>query len=180
MKATYLQIDLQNLFYAARNLGQRIDFEKTWQYFNDRETEFLTEATIYMIRSTDFDSHKFEIKLKSIGYNLKIKNSTKTIRGKKAVYRYSNQDVAITVDCMDKLQSFDKWILMSGDGDFADLAAYLKKHGKQVEIWSFKRSYNPWLEPYADRLYFIENNFFYKKPKINVFGFNRGIDGDDL
>jgi uncharacterized LabA/DUF88 family protein len=61
---------------------------------------------------------------------------------------------------------------MSGDGDFAELCRYLKKKGKKIEIWSFKECYNPQLEQFADRMHFIPDKFFLKKPRITVFGFN--------
>lgn len=178
--ATYLQIDLQNLFYAAKNRGQRIDFEKIWNYFNSRESEFLTEATVYMIHGDDFDSSKFEAKLEKMGYELCIKKSAKAHRYGKSVYTDGNHDVRITIDAIDRMSRFDKWILMSGDGDFADLAAYLRALGKIVEIWSFKECYNPALEAHADKMYFVDDSFFYKKPKIRVFGFNRGMDDEDM
>jgi len=171
---TFMQVDLQNLFFEARNKGQKIDFEKIWVYFNDRDTEFLTDAVVYMIRSEDFDSSKFESKLKSIGYNLKIKNAIKTFKNNRPIYRQTNHDVAIAVDCLDRVSSFDKWILMSGDGDFVDICRSLKQKGKKIEIWSFKECYNSLLEPYADKMHFIDDAFFYKKPKISVFGFHWG------
>lgn len=172
--STFIQVDLQNLFFAARNHGQKIDFEKIWEHFNSRENEFLNEALVYMIRSQDFDSSKFEAKLKSIGYSLRIKQAFKLQNKNRTIYKQTNQDVLITIDCMDKINSFDKWVLMSGDGDFADLCSYLKKRHKQIEIWSFKECYNHNLEMYADKIHFIEDNFFYKKPVVNVFGFNWG------
>jgi len=178
--STFLQIDLQNLFFEAKNKGQRIDFEKIWSYFNSRETEFLTEALVYMIRGDDFDSSKFESKLLSIGYKIKIKNALKIFKDGKSIYRQTNHDVGITVDCMDKINSFSKWILMSGDGDFVELAKYLRQHGKKVEIWSFKECYNSALESYADRIHFIDEDFFYKKPKVSVFGFTFGPESEKM
>lgn len=171
---TFMQIDLQNLFYAASNRDERIDLEKIWIHFHGRETEFLTDAIVYTIRSKNFDSSKFEAKLQSIGYNLRIRNTVKITRNQRPIYKQSNHDVNITIDCMDRINTFDKWILMSGDGDFADLCAHLKKKNKKIEIWSFKECHNSALEQYADKLYFIEDEFFYKKPRIDVFGFNWG------
>jgi len=169
--ASFMQIDLQNLFYAARNKGQRIDFEKIWAHFHQRETEVLTDAKIYMIRGPEFDSSKFEKKLQSVGYNLCIKNAVRVSRaGRRPFYIQANHDVQIAVDCMDKIQIFDKWILMSGDGDFAALCKYLKERNKKIEIWGFKECHNVALEPYADRVHFIEDEFFFKKPSITVFG----------
>ena len=172
--ATLLQIDLQNLFYAARNKGQRIDFEKMWEHFHNRESEFLTDAIVYMIRSQDFDTTKFEAKLKSIGYSLRIKNSIRVMKNKRPVYKQSNHDLNIAIECIERIDTFNKLILMSGDGDFSELCAYLKKKNKQIEIWSFKECYNTELERYADRIHMIEDEFSYKRPNINVFGFNWG------
>jgi len=174
--STFIQIDLQNLFFEARNQGQKIDFEKIWAYFSDRETEFLTDAIVYMIQSEDFDSSKFEQKLRTTGYSLRIKKAVKLFKGGRYVYRQTNHDVAIAVDCMDRLNSFNKWILMSGDGDFADLCHYLKQKGKTIEVWSFKECYNSTLEQYVDKLHFIDNSFFYKKPRVTVFGFHSNTD----
>ena len=174
METTFLQVDLQNLFFEAKNQGQRIDFEKIWAHFSGRESEFLSDAIVYMIRGDDFDSSKFESKLLNIGYKIKIKNSLKLVKDGRVVYRQTNHDVGITVDCMDKINVFSKWILMSGDGDFVELAKYLRQHQKKVEIWSFKGCYNSNLEPYADRIHFIDEDFFFKKPKVSVFGFTFG------
>ena len=122
--ATYMQVDMQNLFYAARNKGQRIDFEKVWNFFNQRGTEFLTDAVVYMIRRPDFDGSKFEAKMESIGYPLSIKNIQKNGHN----HKQANHDVSIAVDCMDRINTFNKWILMSGDGDFVDLCKFSYKN----------------------------------------------------
>lgn len=176
-KATFLQIDLQNLFYAARNKGHRIDFEKMWEHFHQRDAEFLTDAVVYMIRSPDFDTTKFEAKLKSVGYSLRIKHTIKIMKGKRAIYKKANHDLNMAVECIDRIDTFDKLILMSGDGDFSELCAYLKKRGKEIEIWSFRGCYNTELDRYADRMHMIDDEFFLKKPdddSISFFSFNWG------
>lgn len=174
--ATYLQVDLQNLFFEARNRGQKLDLSKVWHFFNGRDTEILTAATVYLVRGEDFDSTKFEAKLLSIGYDIRAKNVIKIVKKDKIEYQNSNHDVNITIDCIDKIDTFNKWILMSGDGDFADLGKYMKKKKKKVEIWSFKECYSASLEMYADKVHFIDEKFFYKKPKVQVFGFNSRRD----
>jgi len=172
VSATLLQIDLQNLFFEARNQKKKIDLEKVLIHFKSRETEFLTKALVYMIRGDNFDSTKFEAKLKNIGYSIRVKNSYKMIRDNRVFYRQANHDVNITLDCLDKIDTFDKWILMSGDGDFINLCKYLKEKGKQVEIWSFKECLNRDVYKYVDEVNFIDKEFFLKIPKISVFGFN--------
>lgn len=173
---TLLQIDLQNLFFEAKNKGQRIDFEKIWNHFNSRETEFLTNAFIYTVHGSGFDSSKFESKMTNVGYKIVVKNSLKILKNNQVYYKQTNHDVGLTIDCIERLDQFKKWILMSGDGDFVELCKFLKRNNKQIEIWSFKECYNSALEPYSDKIYFIDDNFFYKKPTIRVFGFNRGFN----
>jgi len=169
---TFLQIDLQSIFEESRNLGQKIDFEKIWINFSGRESEFLTGAVVYLTRSEYFDSSKFESKLIRIGYNIRSKTLTESShKGKKTLY-LTSQAINITIDCLEKMWTFDKWILMSNDADFSDLCAHLKQKNKKIEIWSFKDTLHPSLEYYADSIKFIDKALFYEKPHINVFGFN--------
>jgi uncharacterized LabA/DUF88 family protein len=169
---TFLQIDLQNLFFEARKKDEKIDFEKILEIFNSRETEYLTEPIVYLIRSQDFDSEKFETKLSSWGYKIQAKNAYRFIKDGRPYYKQTNLDVEIAVDCLKKIDTFDKWILMSGDGDFAYLCKHVQQLGKKVEIWSFKECYNQILEP--DKINFITEELFYKKPQVKVFGFKWG------
>jgi uncharacterized LabA/DUF88 family protein len=172
-RATFLQIDLHSLF-STSNRGQKIDFEKIWDHFRYRDSEFLTDAIIYTIKGPEIDSIRFEKKLKTIGYNLKSKKTTKISRKNK---HYSlNNDIIITIDCLIRLDQFDKLILMTNNGNFADLCSYLKTQGKQIEIWSFRETYNTVLEKYADKMQFLNENFCLKRPSINVFGINWGLE----
>lgn len=175
--STFLQINLQHLFFEAKNRGEKIDFEKVWEYFNSRETEFIMGASIYVFRGDEFDSSKFESKLTSIGYNVIAKKNERTLirRSKshyKPIYKDSNFCIEITIDCLEKRNTFDKWILMSGEEDFTALCKHLKQKNRQIEVWSFKECYNSSIESYADKIYFIDEKFFYKKPIVKVFGLN--------
>ena len=211
--ATLLQIDLQYLFNASRNENQRVDFEKVWQHFNDRESEILIDAIVYMIQNPDFDMRKFETKIRQIGYKTKIKTTSKArsfryvnqdvnisidcikprfdieqferdLRDKgydtrvklssPKSFNYINHDVNIAIDCLSKIQLFDKLILMSGNENFAELAEYVRKMGKTVELWAYKNSYSSKLEPHINRINFLSEDFYYKKPVVEVFGFNKG------
>lgn len=170
---TFLQIDLQNLFFEARNKNVKIDFEKVLQHFKSRETEYLVDSIIYMVRGDDFDSQKFEVKLKNIGYKIFTKNAIKTYKNNKISYKQTKYDINITIDCLNKINDFNKWIFMSGDGGFTDLCKHVKEKGKEIELWSFQESYSSTMEPYIDRLNYINEDFFYKKPKVSVFGFHK-------
>lgn len=175
--STFVQIDLQNLFYGSRSKGRRLDFEKVWNHFRDRENEFLIGANIYLIRSPEFDSSKFEQKLKSIGFKVVTRDSrSKDFRSPNA--KEENHCVSITVDCMDKIDTFDRWVLMSGDGEFAPLCKYVRSKSKIVEVWGFKENHNTDLDPYVNRVRYIDEPFFYRKPQITVFGFNNFGEGN--
>lgn len=185
VKTTLLQIDLQNLFYEAQKRRCRLDLEKIFQYFQSREAELVTESIIYIVKNTspkrtfgfdDFDSSKFENKLKSIGYTVKVKNAVRVeLRGvsgeSKSFFRQEDHNVLITVDCMERLPTFKKWILLSSDGSFADLCKSLRQKGKQVEVWSFFGTKSADLfVPYVDHLYYIKENFLYKHIDTSTFG----------
>jgi uncharacterized LabA/DUF88 family protein len=165
----FVQIDLQSIFYGAR--GQRLDFEKVWEHLHDRE-ETLVEAKVYMIRRADFDSSKFELKLKRWGYQVVVRNDNSP-----RAYRYASPSnhVAITVDCIEKLDSFDKWVFFSGNGDYAPLCKYIKSRGKIVEIWGFQEVHSSDLDPFVDHTHFIDESMFFHKPEVDVFGFNKKV-----
>ena len=165
--STFIQVDLQNLFLSSAR-GQKLDFEKIWDSIKNRETEILTEAIIYTVRSSEFDSSKFETKLRSIGYDIKTKNLPKILKRGRDLLTH---DVSITIDCLSRIDLFGKWILMSNNGSFSDLSKYLRDRGKKVEIWCFRENFDPNLELYADRMQFLDDNFL-RKPSISVFGIN--------
>jgi uncharacterized LabA/DUF88 family protein len=172
VNTTLLQIDFQNLSFEAKRLNQRLDYEKIIRHFNDRDSEFLVGANIYISKNENYDNSNFEALLKAIGYNVKIKSIPKMDRSRVQLGKISSQDMLIAIDCLDKIKTFNKWILMSGDSDFTDLCKYLRSKNKAIEIWSFKGCLSTSLRRLADEVFYIDNNFIYKKPLIKVFGFN--------
>jgi uncharacterized LabA/DUF88 family protein len=161
---TFIQLDVQNLFLSAKNLGKRIDFSKIKNNFLSRP-ETIVDMVAYTARSNEPSSKgsNFENLLRSLGYTLSPKIAQIFIRpdGKK-LYKGTDQDMSICVDCMRRIDEFDKWVLMSGDGDFIDLCVYLKKHKKIVEVWSLPGlSFNKRLCDYADSIHFLNEKFFY-------------------
>lgn len=171
----YIQLDVQNLFFAAKDIGKRIDFVKIRDHFQASGDE-VVGITAYIIRTPDAEHVKFEHFLKSIGYTLAIKKaqiSYKQDGGR--IYKGTDQDIAICIDCLENKDKFDKWVLMSGDGDFIDLCRHLKSKGKVVEIWSMSGvSFNRGFCDYADTIRFLNKNFFYDKAD---FSHDSGITG---
>jgi uncharacterized LabA/DUF88 family protein len=161
---TYIQLDVQNLFFSAKDINKRIDFKRIKDFLFEQEEDILNMVA-YIIRSPDANSDRFESLLKSLGYMLNIKQARiGTDSEGKRIYKGTDQDIAICIDCMRNIDKFDKWVLMSGDGDFIDLCRYLKEKGKYVEVWSLPgQSFNKKFCDYVDLIRFLDGKFFYNK-----------------
>jgi len=161
---TFIQLDVQNLFFSAKDINRRIDFLRIRDFLKENEEDIL-DMVAYIIRSPDANSDRFEALLSSLGYELNIKQAHigKDSEGKR-IYKGTDQDIAICIDCMRNIDKFDKWVLMSGDGDFLDLCKYLKEKGKYVEVWSLPGlSFNKKFCDYVDLIRFLDNKFFFNK-----------------
>lgn len=53
-----------------------------------------------------------------------------------SIVRKGNCDVEITLNSITNLNRFDKWILVSGDGDFLELLKYMRANNKETQIVS--------------------------------------------
>jgi len=161
----YVQLDVQNLFFAAKDIGKRIDFVKIRDHFLSCGDE-IAGMVAYIIRTPDADHVKFEHFLHSIGYTLSIKKAQITHRQDGGrIYKGTDQDMAICIDCLENIDKYDKWVLMSGDGDFIDLCRHLKSKGKWVEVWAVSgNSFNRGFCNYADAIRFLNQNFFFERP----------------
>ena len=169
---TFLQIDLQSLF-GFQDRRKKLDFEKIYDHFSNRETEYMIGSCIYSIKSPEFDSTRFEAKIRAIGYELKVKNSAKSTG---YIKDRVSHIVPITIDCMSRMSRFEKLILISNNTNgLLDLCKYLKSEGKKIELWSFMDNYDPVMEPFVDR-HFIEDDFCLKESNISIFSANDGPD----
>lgn len=158
----FVQLDVQNLFFSAKDKNKRIDFLKIKDHFQKTGDE-IVGLNAYIVRTPDAPYHKFEAFLKSIGYTLNIKTaSIGYAPGGQRIYKGTDQDLAICIDAMKNMDKFDKWVLMSGDGDFIDLCKHLKDNNKFIEIWAIAGgSFNKKFCDYADAITFMSDNFFY-------------------
>jgi uncharacterized LabA/DUF88 family protein len=160
----YVQLDVQNLFFAAKDIGKRIDFMKIRDHFRSTGDE-IVEMVAYTIRTPDADYKKFEYFMRSLGYRLSVKQAQISFsQDGTRIYKGTDQDMSICIDCLESLNRYDKWVIMSGDGDFIDLCRHLKKKGKSIEVWSMGgSSFNKGFCDYADTIRFLGQNFFFEK-----------------
>lgn len=76
--------------------------------------------------------------LKQVGFEVK----TRKMRYEKGVSKpfHTDWDVGITIDALSLADSYDTFILGSGDGDFIPLLMKLQELGKEIIIYTFKNT----------------------------------------
>lgn len=126
-------IDVQNLYYSAKNLhGRKVNFGNiVKEAVAGRK---LIRAIAYVVRTESKDEQPFFEAL----YNLGIETREKNLQIFSTGMKKADWDVGLAVDAIRLSSSLDAVILVSGDGDYLPLVEYLQKSsGKQVEVVAF-------------------------------------------
>ncbi len=136
-------LDIQNLYYSARDaFGRKVNFEAVLnKVLRDR---VLIRAIAYLVRLKGVEQKGFINTLKSIGYQVKVKEPKIFKRfddnGNLWTTIKADWDMGIAMDAIALSEKIDVAILISGDGDFTDLVRYLHTKGVKVEIVAFKQT----------------------------------------
>ena len=126
-------IDVQNLYYSAKNLhNQKVNFGNiVKEAVAGRK---LIRAIAYVVRTESKDEQPFFEAL----YNLGIETREKDLQIFSTGMKKADWDVGLTVDAIRLAPSLDAIVIVSGDGDYLPLVEYLQKSsGKQVEVVAF-------------------------------------------
>ncbi|MBI4992894.1 MAG: NYN domain-containing protein [Candidatus Magasanikbacteria bacterium] len=126
-------IDVQNLYYSAKNLfGQKVNFGNiVSEAVAGRK---LIRAIAYVVRTETKEETPFFEAL----YNLGIETREKDLQVFSTGMKKADWDVGLTVDAIRLAPSLDAVVIVSGDGDYLPLVEYLQKSaGKQVEVVAF-------------------------------------------
>lgn len=126
-------IDVQNLYYSAKNLfGQKVNFGNiVSEAVAGRK---LIRAIAYVVRTETKEETPFFEAL----YNLGIETREKDLQVFSTGMKKADWDVGLTVDAIRLAPSLDAIVIVSGDGDYLPLVEYLQKsQGKQVEVVAF-------------------------------------------
>lgn len=134
-------VDEANVYYSLmeKDPKKRIDYMK----FKDILAKecHLVGPFIFMgkPRNVTDEQQKFYDYLRSAGYVILFGRVQRSKNGKR---RQKGIDILIYQQIVELAEqdSYDKCILVSGDGDFALVVEKLKELGKKVEIWSFMNS----------------------------------------
>lgn len=166
-------VDVQNLYYSAKNL---YDSFTNYKAILDEATynRQLVCAFAYVISANIPKQEEFFVALRNAGIEVKQKDLQIFPGGIKK----GNWDVGIAVDILRYMNKLDVVVLVSGDGDFAELADYLQNQGIKVEIMAFGKTCSNKLKEIADEFIDLDGDlkkylikklvhnkkYFYKKP----------------
>ena len=143
-----LFVDVQNMFYSAKNLyNGRLDYEKFLESTVGGRS--LVQATAYIVQTPDIDQTKFISLLKSMGYIVR----TMDLKTGTGGFAKGNWDVGMAIDILSMIDKIDILILASGDGDFVPIVKLYQKKGVGVEVFSFAYNTAIDLKEIADKFY---------------------------
>jgi len=129
-----LFVDVQNMYYAARQLNAKLDFGALIDTVS-RERR-LIRAIAYVVQNRDIDQTGFLAMLQQRNYEVKRMD----LRVRADGSAKGDWDMGIALDILDLVDSVDVVVLASGDGDFVPLVNRVKARGPRVEVYSFSGS----------------------------------------
>lgn len=138
-------IDVQNLYYSARNLYQsKVNFGEVLK--TAVAGRKFIRAFGYVVRTKTGEEKPFFDALEKLGIETRVRDLQEFYGGAKK----ADWDVGIVIDAIRTAQALDVIVLCSGDGDFIPLVEYLKNQGKRVEVAAFGKSTSSRLKEVAD------------------------------
>ncbi len=127
---TYVFIDEQNLYLSIKHQGWELNYKRWYKYLQDK----YDAGKIFVFLGFLQKRKRFYRELQDIGFQLVFKEVTKYIKNGSISYK-GNIDAELVLYCVRiEYDNYDKAIIVSGDGDFKCLIAYLEKEGKLRRI----------------------------------------------
>jgi len=135
----------QVLYFGGIELhGFKFDYLKEETVSVERVKDYLsaltkekgdkfTEAMLLLI-NRHLQRVCFYLKLQEFGYDLHLKPVKLYEQGDGTTKRKANCDVDMTFHLMKEKDSFDRALILSGDGDFLPVLKFLKQNSKEVIV----------------------------------------------
>ncbi len=146
-------IDVQNLYYSAKNL-----YQQKVNFGNILKTAVagrrLVRAFAYVVATESHQEKPFFEALEKLGLETRVRDLQEYPGGLKK----ADWDVGITVDAIRISSTVDTIILVSGDGDFVQLVDYLQNQGQRVEGMSFGKTTSSRLKEVLDEHTNLDKN----------------------
>ncbi len=139
-------VDVQNMYYSAKALyGAKVDFGRILELAVADRT--LIRAFAYVIKADNKLEQPFFDSLEKRGFEIKAKDLQIFHGGNKK----GDWDVGIAMDIMRLVGKLDVVVLVSGDGDFAELLKHVKALGCRAEVIAFGQSSSSLLRAETER-----------------------------
>lgn len=139
-------VDVANMYYSAKNLykGAKVDFGKILK--EGVAGRKLIRAFAYVIRADIEPEQAFYDALEKQGWEVRAKDLQVFMGGAKK----GDWDVGLCMDAIRLAPKIDVLVLVSGDGDFADLLDYMRDQGIRPEVIGFGKTTSKKLVDEAD------------------------------
>jgi len=145
--------DMSNLYFAARDMGIRIDYARLLDFLTAGRR--LHRAYAYLgFNPDDESSHSFITWLKRNGFRVK----TKALRRFEDGSTKANLDMELAIDLLTQAPHIDVAIVVSGDGDFVNLVDAAQNAGLRIEVAATPRQAATDLMDIADQFIDLEAN----------------------
>lgn len=149
-------IDGSNIYFAQKKLGKWLDWVKVKNYL-EKNYQLLEIRYYQGVRKGDQKIQPFLRKLGKIGFTVINKPVKKIVDEKGNVIEKANFDVEITGDILELINDTEAIVLFSGDSDFDYLVGLLHKHGRQIFVYSSKKTLSWELKLAADQCFLLED-----------------------
>ena len=147
-------VDVSNMYHSAKNLyNKRVNFREVLK--ESVAGRKLIRATAYVIKTESEEETPFFEALSQQGFEVKMKDLQIFAGGAKK----ADWDVGISMDAIKLAGKVDVIVIVSGDGDYLPLMAYLQNTtGCLVEIAGFRQTTSSKLIEEADDFLNLSEN----------------------
>jgi uncharacterized LabA/DUF88 family protein len=122
VKRVGVYVDVQNVYYTVKQ-----KYHAHFNYLHLLETvrrgRKLIKANAYATHRNDADQRRFQGLLSHFGYKVKLIDYIVRADGSSK----GNWDTGICLDLLEDYKTLDHVVLVTGDGDFAEVIHHLKK-----------------------------------------------------
>lgn len=123
------------MYYSAKNLySAKVDFGKVLK--EGVAGRKLVRAFSYVIKADVGSEKEFHEALSTQGFEVRIKDLQIFYGGAKK----GDWDVGLCMDAVRMMPKIDAMVLVSGDGDYADLIEYARSQGVRTEVLAFEKT----------------------------------------
>lgn len=161
MRKILVILDVQYLFSGASHIKKWIDLRQLVACIR-AEYKDLVESQLefraYSLNDKDEPSAVDRI-LEGLGCAVSVRRVT----ARPSLAPNASHDVRITLDVVDRLDTMDRLVLVTGKANYTDLNQRCHMYKKEVHVWGFEWSVSKQLVASSDRVFHLD-----KQPNVLV------------